>query len=147
MAEWGQPWRAESFKFSADLRLETRVRDVIGLYLNPPDTAVVLCVDEKPQAQALECATPVQLRCRFLCWVDSPITVDIWLDQFRSVVSAGSPPSRPAGWLGWAGSRLCWRCGSCSGVWGIAHDGGLDGGPVLGAPPAEKVQGAQYRDA
>jgi len=58
--EWGlQPWRAESFKFSTDPRLEARVRDVIGLYLNPPDKAVVLCVDEKPQAQALERAAPV----------------------------------------------------------------------------------------
>jgi len=47
--EWGlQPWRAESFKFSTDPQLEAKVRDVIGLYLNPPDKAVVLCVDEKP---------------------------------------------------------------------------------------------------
>src|SRR6516225_69125 len=53
--EWGlQPWRAESFKFSTDPALEAKVRDVTGLYLNPPDKAVVLCVDEKPQAQALE---------------------------------------------------------------------------------------------
>src|SRR6266487_3321614 len=58
--EYGlQPWRAESFKFSADPQLEAKVRDVIGLYLNPPDKAVVLCVDEKPQAQALERAAPV----------------------------------------------------------------------------------------
>src|SRR5205809_6533867 len=58
--EWGlQPWRAESFKFSTDPRLEARVRDVAGLYLNPPAKAVVLCVDEKPQAQALERAAPV----------------------------------------------------------------------------------------
>jgi hypothetical protein len=42
-----QPWRAESFKFSTDPQLEAKVRDVIGLYLNPPDKAVVLCVDEK----------------------------------------------------------------------------------------------------
>ena len=54
-----QPWRAESFKFSTDPQLEARVRDVIGLYLNPPGKAVVLCVDEKPQAQALERAAPV----------------------------------------------------------------------------------------
>jgi transposase len=58
--EWGlQPWRAGSFKFSTDPALEAKVRDVIGLYLNPPDKAVVLCVDEKPQAQALERAAPV----------------------------------------------------------------------------------------
>ena len=58
--EYGlQPWRTESFKFSTDPRLEAKVRDVVGLYLNPPDKAVVLCVDEKPQAQALERAAPV----------------------------------------------------------------------------------------
>ena len=51
---WLQPWRAESFKFSTDPQLEAKIRDVAGLYLNPPDKAVVLCVDEKPQAQALE---------------------------------------------------------------------------------------------
>jgi hypothetical protein len=53
--EWGlQPWRTESFKFSTDPALEAKVRDVIGLYLHPPDKAVVPCVDEKPQTQALE---------------------------------------------------------------------------------------------
>jgi hypothetical protein len=58
--EWGlQPWRTESFKFSTDPALEARVRDVTGLYLNPPDKAVVLCADEKPQAQALERKAPV----------------------------------------------------------------------------------------
>src|SRR5262245_9381068 len=58
--EWGlKPWRAERFKCAADPHLEARVRDVAGLYLNPPDKAVVLCVDEKPQAQALERAAPV----------------------------------------------------------------------------------------
>jgi transposase len=58
--EWGlQPWRAGSFKFSTDPALEAKVRDVTGLYLNPPDKAVVLCVDEKPQTQALERKAPV----------------------------------------------------------------------------------------
>jgi transposase len=52
-------WRAESFKFSTGPQLEAKVGDVIGLYLNPPGKAVVLCVDEKPQAQALERAAPV----------------------------------------------------------------------------------------
>lgn len=41
-----QPWRAETFKFSTDPELETKVRDVVGLYLDPPEKAVVLCVDE-----------------------------------------------------------------------------------------------------
>jgi transposase len=58
--EWGlQPWRRETFKFSTDPQLEAKVRDVVGLYLNPPDKAVVLCVDEKSQVQALERTAPV----------------------------------------------------------------------------------------
>jgi transposase len=58
--EWGlKPWRRETFKFSTDPELEAKVRDVVGLYLNPPDKAVVLCVDEKSQVQALERTAPV----------------------------------------------------------------------------------------
>ena len=48
-----QPWRAETFKFSTDPELVAKVTDVIGLYLHPPQNAVVLCVDEKSQIQAL----------------------------------------------------------------------------------------------
>src|SRR5918998_2304515 len=43
-----QPWRAQTFKFSTDPELEGKIRDVVGLYLHPPEKAVVLCVDEKP---------------------------------------------------------------------------------------------------
>jgi transposase len=58
--EWGlQPWRTETFKFSTDPQLEAKVRDVVGLYLNPPDKAVVLCVDEKSQVQALDRTAPI----------------------------------------------------------------------------------------
>jgi transposase len=58
--KWGlQPWRRETFKFSADPQLEAKVRDVVGLYLNPPDKAVVLCVDEKSQVQALDRTAPI----------------------------------------------------------------------------------------
>src|ERR671920_250502 len=52
------PWRAQTFKFSTDPALEAKVRDVVGLYLHPPEQAVVLCVDEKPQIQALERTAP-----------------------------------------------------------------------------------------
>ncbi len=56
---WGlQPWRAETFKLSTDPQLEAKVRDVVGLYLNPPDKAIVLCVDEKSQVQALDRTAP-----------------------------------------------------------------------------------------
>src|SRR5215204_4449744 len=57
---WGlQPWRVETFKFSTDPQLEAKVRDVVGLYLNPPDRAVVLCVEEKSQVQALDRTAPI----------------------------------------------------------------------------------------
>jgi hypothetical protein len=45
--EYGiQPWRVATFKFSTDPELAAKVHDVVGLYLHPPDRAVVLCVDE-----------------------------------------------------------------------------------------------------
>jgi transposase len=54
-----QPWRSESFRFSTDPQLEAKVVDVVGLYLNPPDNAVVLSIDEKSQIQALDRTAPV----------------------------------------------------------------------------------------
>jgi len=52
--EYGvRPWRSETFKFTTDPELEAKVIDVVGLYLAPPENAVVLCVDEKSQIQAL----------------------------------------------------------------------------------------------
>ena len=58
--KWGlQPWRRETFKFSTDPQLEAKVRDVVGLYLNPPEKAVVLSVDEKSQIQALDRTAPI----------------------------------------------------------------------------------------
>ena len=48
-----KPWKAETFKFSTDPELEAKVTDVIGLYLAPPENAIVLCCDEKSQIQAL----------------------------------------------------------------------------------------------
>src|SRR5687767_7427071 len=53
-----QQWRAQTFKFSTDPALEGKIRDVVGLYLHPPEKAVVLCVDEKPQMQALQRTAP-----------------------------------------------------------------------------------------
>ena len=57
---WGlQPWRRESFKFSTDPELDAKVRDIVALYLNPPERAVVVCVDEKSQIQALDRTAPI----------------------------------------------------------------------------------------
>jgi hypothetical protein len=54
-----QPWRRETFKFSTDPELEAKVRDVVGLYLNPPQNAIVLCVDESHRSQALNRTQPI----------------------------------------------------------------------------------------
>ena len=54
-----KPWRRETFKFSTDPELEAEVRDVVGLYLKPPEKAIVLCVDEKSQIQALNRTQPI----------------------------------------------------------------------------------------
>ena len=54
-----KPWRAETFKFSTDPELVAKVTDVVGLYLAPPQDAVVLCVDEKSQIQALDRTAPI----------------------------------------------------------------------------------------
>src|SRR5215208_7198057 len=54
-----QPHRQESFKLSGDPLFVEKVHDIVGLYLNPPERAVVLCVDEKSQIQALDRTAPV----------------------------------------------------------------------------------------
>ena len=54
-----QPHRVEKFKLSKDPKFEEKVRDIVGLYLDPPDRALVLCVDEKSQIQALDRTAPI----------------------------------------------------------------------------------------
>jgi transposase len=54
-----RPHRSEHFKLSPDPQFVDKVRDVVGLYLNPPEAAVVLCVDEKSQIQALDRSAPI----------------------------------------------------------------------------------------
>lgn len=54
-----QPHRAETFKLSTDPLFIEKLRDIVGLYLDPPDKAVVLCVDEKSQIQALDRTQPL----------------------------------------------------------------------------------------
>jgi len=60
---WGafglKPHLTDSFKLSPDPQFIDKVRDIVGLYLNPPEAAVVLCVDEKSQIQALDRTAPV----------------------------------------------------------------------------------------
>jgi transposase len=54
-----QPHRSETFKLSTDPNFVAKVRDIVGLYMSPPERAVVLCVDEKSQIQALDRTQPV----------------------------------------------------------------------------------------
>jgi transposase len=54
-----KPWLEETFKLSEDPLFIDKVRDIVGLYLNPPERAVVLCVDEKTQVQALDRTQPI----------------------------------------------------------------------------------------
>jgi transposase len=54
-----QPHRQDSWKLSKDPLFVEKVRDIVGLYLNPPERAVVLCVDEKSQIQALDRTAPI----------------------------------------------------------------------------------------
>ena len=54
-----KPHLVETFKLSPDPQFIDKVRDIVGLYLNPPEAAVVLCVDEKSQIQALDRSAPV----------------------------------------------------------------------------------------
>ena len=54
-----QPHRTETFKLSTDPLFVEKVRDVVGLYLSPPEHAMVLCVDEKSQIQALDRSQPL----------------------------------------------------------------------------------------
>jgi hypothetical protein len=54
-----QPHRSETFKLSTDPQLVEKVRDIVGLYPHPPEAALVLCVDEKSQIQALDRTQPL----------------------------------------------------------------------------------------
>jgi transposase len=54
-----QPHRVEYFKLSKDPQFVEKIRDVVGLYLDPPERAIVLCVDEKSQIQALDRSQPI----------------------------------------------------------------------------------------
>ena len=54
-----KPWQQDSFKVSPDPELVEKVRDLVGLYMNPPDAAAVFAVDEKPQIQALNRTAPI----------------------------------------------------------------------------------------
>ncbi len=80
-----KPHRVDSFKVSNDPRFEEKVIDVVGLYLNPPEQAIVLCMDEKSQIQALNRTAPI-LPVRPACRRRQPTTTN---------ATAPRPCSRP----------------------------------------------------
>jgi transposase len=83
--EYGlQPWRTETVRFSTDPELEAKLRDVVGLYLNPPEKAVVLCGDEKSQVQALDRTAP-----------SLPLRPGIPAEQTHDDVRHGTTTTRP----------------------------------------------------
>jgi len=102
-----QPWRRGTFKFSTDPELKAKVRDVVGLYLNPPEKAVVLCVDEKSQIQALDpphrscpCARGCRRRPRTTTSATTPRRCSRpWRSRpARSPTPATSGTARPSSW-------------------------------------------------
>ena len=70
-----QPHRTDTFKLSPDPLLIEKVRDIAGLYLNPPEHALVLCVDEKSQIQALDRTQPL-LPMHRANWSAAPMTTN-----------------------------------------------------------------------
>ncbi len=76
-----QPHRSETFKLSTDPLFAEKVRDIVGLYLAPPTRALVLCVDEKSQVQALDRTQPLL-----------PLRPGRWSDA-RTTMPGTAPPA------------------------------------------------------
>jgi len=87
-----KPHQIETFKLSPDPQFIDKVRDIVGLYLNPPEAAVVLCVDEKSQIQALDRSAPV-LPLMPGCPRDRPTTTSE-TGPATSTPHSMSPPAR-----------------------------------------------------
>ena len=86
-----QPHRQEAWKLSRDPQFVDKVKDVVGLYLDPPERAVVLCVDEKSQIQALDRTAPI---------LPMLPGVPAWPPRPRSAGSKGFASPLPVG-AGW----------------------------------------------
>ena len=87
-----QPHRLETFKLSTDPDFVAKVRDVVGLYVSPPQHALVLCVDEKSQIQALDRTQP-RCRCGPVSRRAAPTTTSVTARRRCSPPST-SPPAR-----------------------------------------------------
>ena len=87
-----QPHRSDKFKLSPDPQLIEKVRDIVDLYMNPPEHAVVFCVDEKSQIQALDRTQPLlPLRPRVVrqtATLPRPLHTHLWfMDQFGGALA------------------------------------------------------------
>ena len=88
-----QPHRSETFKLSADPYFVDKVRDIVGLYMDPPQHALVLCVDEKSQVQALDRTQPC-CRCGPARSSDALMTTSLAMARLRCSPPSTSPPGR-----------------------------------------------------
>jgi transposase len=98
-----QPHRVESFKLRSDPHFARKIQDIVGLYLNPPDKGVVLCVDEKSQIQALDRTQPVL-----------PLRPGIPARMTRDYVRHGTIPARRD-----SRRSMCWTGRSSENVSGV----------------------------
>ncbi|WP_419471069.1 hypothetical protein [Georgenia yuyongxinii] len=93
--EYGvQPWRVETFKFSTDPELVAKVTDVVGLYLQPPENAIVLCVDE--ELAAVVEASPVTLKGEFARTVNLTCFIPAGCSPARSATTPTPMSCRPS---------------------------------------------------
>src|SRR5579872_3319937 len=105
-----QPHRTETFKLSPDPLLIEKVRDIVGLYMNPPNHALVFCVDEKSQIQALDRTQPMRGEMRYeVSWV----APDLGLFRVETCDLPAATWQSAYGGDCQAGCRHCrWRTGS-----------------------------------
>src|SRR5579872_3597684 len=105
-----QPHRTETFKLSPDPLLVEKVRDIVGLYMNPPEHALVFCVDEKSQIQALDRTQPMRGEMRYeVSWV----APDLGLFRVETCDLPAATWQSAYGGDCQAGCRHCrWRTGS-----------------------------------
>lgn len=100
---WGlQPHRSETFKFSTGPATGGQIRSVVGLYLDPPANAVVVCVDEKSQIQALDRFVAMQ---KFAACYGANNTTSRCIDSSQAQIALGSvkPSLNTGNWI-----ARCW---------------------------------------
>src|SRR5271169_3298860 len=109
-----QPHRAETFKLSTDPLFIEKVRDIVGLYLDPPQKALVLCVDEKTQIQALDRTQPLlPLRPGYAARRTHDYRRHGTTSLFAALDVATGRVIGQCHARKWSGGSRCWRSGRC----------------------------------